>query len=308
MHLAKLNFKVNLCLEKILFKERKIIMKRKKVALLIVTIAMAFGMIGCTAEKQYNIGNGKEVEENAGNNYSKIYKVTQQKGKDNLKVTVTNPLKAKFNLTFGSTQEYEFIVFKSGKEVYRYSKDKAFGEMIVKKEIGANEKLEYNIDLNSTGLKTGEYSYEFYLVANELKDLPHKKGTLTIGKVKSNNPNDNQGIAYFPLKYEVKDLDSKKLVVEVKNQNEKPVKLTYTSGQKFDAKFYKEGKLIYTWSEDKKFTMAICEKTLMQAESEIYELGLDGIPLEKGNYDYEFYSTAKELTNTPHLKGKITIK
>lgn len=286
-------------------------MKIKNKAVLALALIMTLGFTGCASKELYN----KEVKESLEQRDKDkdkdlgVYKVTQQKGKNNLNITITNPLKEKVILTFPTTQEYEFIVFKGGKEVYKYSKDKAFGEMIVKVEVAAKGKLNYNIDLNSLGLKEGEYKYEFYLAAEELKDLPHKKGTLTIGRIKGNGkPTDNSGIAYFPLKYEVKNEEDKKLIVEVKNQNERPVKLSYSSGQKFDIKFYKDGKLVYTWSQDKLFIQATSEKTLIQGESEIYEVSLEELPLEKGAYSYEFYSTAKELEKTPYLKGKITIK
>lgn len=275
-------------------------MRMRKIAALMLAVSLSLGVVGCTSVNS-NISSGigdEQKDSDLG-----IYKVTQQKGKDNLKITIMNPLKTKVTLTFGSTQEYEFVLFKDGKEVYKYSKDKSFAKMIVKKEVESKGKLEYNIDLSSLGLKEGNYQYEFYLVANELTNLGHKEGTLTIGKKSSNG-----GIAYFPLKYELQSIDNEKLKVQVKNQNETPITLTYNSGQRFDIKFYKEGKLAYTWSQDKLFIQEVTEKTIIQGESEVYEVSLKDLPLEKGTYKYEFYSTAKELSKAPYLTGSLTIK
>jgi len=276
-------------------------MRMRRIAALMLALSLTLGVVGC-ASANSNISSG--IGDEQKDNELGIYKVIQQKGKDNLKITIMNPLKSKVTLTFESTQEYEFLLFKDGKEVYKYSKDKSFGKMIVKKEVEAKGKLEYNIDLSSLGLKEGNYQYEFYLVANELTNLAHKEGTLTIGKKSSNGT----GIAYFPLKYELQSLDSEKIKVQVKNQNERPITLTYSSGQRFDIKFYKAGKLVYTWSQDKLFIQEVTEKTIIQGESEVYEVNLSDLPLEKGSYEYEFYSTAKELNKTPYLKGSLTIK
>lgn len=276
-------------------------MRMRKIGALMLALSLAFGVVGCASA---NSNMGSSIKDEQTDIDLGIYKVTQQKGKDNLKITMMNPLKSKVTLTFGSTQEYEFLLFKDGVEVYKYSKDKSFAKMIVKKEVESKGKLEYNIDLSSLGLKEGNYQYEFYLVANELTNLARKEGTLTIGKKSSNGT----GIAYFPLKYELQSLDSDKLKVQVKNQNERPAILTYTSGQRFDIKFYKNGKLAYTWSQDKLFIQEVTEKTIIQGESEVYEVNLKELPLEKGTYEYEFYSTAKELSKAPYLTGSLTIK
>ena len=276
-------------------------MRMRRIAALMLGLSLTLGAVGCaSANSNISSSIGNEQKDNELG----IYKVTQQKGKDNLKIIIMNPLKSKVTLTFGSTQEYEFLLYKDGKEVYKYSKDKSFGKMIVKKEVEGKGKLEYNIDLSYLALKEGNYQYEFYLVANELTNLAHKEGTLTIGKKNSNGG----GIAYFPLKYEFQSSDSDKLKVQVKNQNERPITLTYSSGQRFDMKFYKDGKLVYTWSQDKLFIQKVTEKTIIQGESEVYEVNLSDVPLEKGNYEYEFYSTAKELNKTPYLKGSLIIK
>lgn len=280
-------------------------MKGRKICALIVTLFIAASVVGCSSIVPYGNGGKPGIENEEIKNNLNIYKVTFDKKANKLDVVVTNPLKTKVNLTFGSTQEYDFILYKDGKQVYKWSQDKAFGKMIVKREIGPKGSLKYSLDLSSLSLEEGQYKYEFYSVANELKDIPHKTGVINIGK---ENNNGNGGIAYYPLKYEVKNGNDDKLVIEVRNQNEKPITLTYTSGQMYDIKFYQNGKHVYTWSQDKNFIQMISEKTIIQGESEIYEVNLDELTLPKGEYQYEFYSVAKELSNVPVLKGKITIK
>lgn len=298
-------------------------MMKKKVGYLVLICVMAASLVGCTSKvinKDVNESD-KEIEENIENSKNNVYKVIQGDDEKSLNITAINPLKVKVALSFNTTQEYEFVLLKKGKEVYRFSKNMAFGEMMSTKVVEPKGSLEYNINLEALGLEKGTYDYEFYLVANELKTLPHKKGTLTIGKKDTDSKNveedkvknpsdsvsDNSEIAYFPLKYDIKVQDEKRLVVEVKNQNERPIDLNYTSGQKYDMKFYKEGRLVYTWSQDKCFTQVLSETKLIQGTSEVYEVDLTKLPLEKGSYEYEFYSVAKELSEAPHLKEKVTI-
>jgi len=276
-------------------------MKNKKLSVIIASMIIVTSLVGCSTVVSYKNENGLGLENATVKNGVNIYNVNQDKEGNKLNIIVSNPLNSKVKLTFGSTQEYDFILYnKEGKQIYKWSDDKAFGEMIVNKEIAAKGKLEYSIDLSDLKLKAGEYKYEFYLVANEMRNIPHKTGKLI--------KKDNSGIAYFPLKYEVKSTSGKELIVEVKNQTENPIKLTYTSGQKFDMKFYKDGKHVYTWSQDKNFIQMLSEKTLLQGESEIFNINLEELPLSKGVYDYEFYSVSKELSSVPTLKGKITIK
>lgn len=279
-------------------------MVKKKIGYLVLICVMVASLVGCTSKiiNKDVSKSDKEIEENIENSKYNVYKVIQGEDGKSLNIITINPLEVKVALSFNTTQEYEFVLLKKGKEVYRFSKNVAFGEMMSTKVVEPKGSLEYDINLEALGLEKGTYDYEFYLVANELKALPHKKGILTIGKkdtdsknveeYKVKNPNDsvsdNSGIAYFPLEYDIKVQDEKRLVVEVKNQNERTIDLNYTSGQKYDMEFYKEGKLIYTWSQDKCFIQVLSETKLIQGASEVYEVDFTKLPLEKGSYEYEF--------------------
>jgi len=116
------------------------------------------------------------------------------------------------------------------------------------------------------------------------------------------------GIAYFAPKYEIVSQTPDELVVEVKNQNTTVATYNYSSGQKFDLRLSQNGKVAYTWSADKLFIQATSVSTVKQAESEIYTVDLTDLPVEKGNYELEFWSVAKELKDVQPLKLNITIK
>lgn len=116
------------------------------------------------------------------------------------------------------------------------------------------------------------------------------------------------GIAYFAPKYEVVTQDDDRLVIEVKNQNTTVATYNYSSGQRYDLSFSCDGKLVYTWSSDKSFIQVTSQSKVKQAESEIYTVNLADLPLEKGTYEVQFWSEAKELKEVQPLKLNITIK
>ena len=124
-------------------------------------------------------------------------------------------------------------------------------------------------------------------------------------------PPDTQtpnGIAYFAPKYEVVSQTDDELIIEVKNQNTTVATYSYSSGQRYDLRLSQNGELLYTWSSDKSFLQATSESKVTQGESEIYTVDLTDLPTEKGTYELEFWSVAKELKNIEPLSLNITIK
>jgi len=116
------------------------------------------------------------------------------------------------------------------------------------------------------------------------------------------------GIAYFTPKYEVVSQTDQKLIIEVRNQNTTVATYNYSSGQRYDFRLSRNGEVVYTWSADKSFILVTSVSTVKQGESEVYTVNLTDLPVEKGTYQLEFYSVAKELTEVEHLKLNITIK
>lgn len=116
------------------------------------------------------------------------------------------------------------------------------------------------------------------------------------------------GIAYFAPKYELVSQARDKLVIEVKNQTTTVATYNYSSGQKFDMRLYRDGTVVYHWSSDKSFLQATSESRVIQGESETYEVDLTDFPVEKGPYELEFWSVAKELKDVNPLKLEIIIK
>ncbi|RSK28909.1 proteinase inhibitor [Bacillus sp. HMF5848] len=85
---------------------------------------------------------------------------------------------------------------------------------------------------------------------------------------------------------------------KVKNQTEQEQTLTFTSGQRFEYKLYKDGEHIYTYSMDKSFIQVMEEIKLKQGEEFLMEatvpdgngdLGAPSEGLEPGNYKIEFW-------------------
>lgn len=153
--------------------------------------------------------------------------------------------------------------------------------------VGASDKFNLNEKLG------------FGKVENEQKadyNLDNKKEDKNI---------ENDGANYAELKYEIVNQDENRMTIHVKNESDTDITLNYTSGQKFDIKFKKDGKDVYTWSSDKSFIQTLSEKIIKPEESEEYVIELGELTLEKGTYDFEFYSVAKELKDISSLKGSI---
>lgn len=93
------------------------------------------------------------------------------------------------------------------------------------------------------------------------------------------------------------------LEFRIKNQTEEPQTLYFTSGQKFDFVIKQDEKLIYRYSRDMNFTMAIEEKTLKQGEEVFYREVLP--PLSKGIYSISIWSSAKNQDIKAALEFKI---
>lgn len=82
---------------------------------------------------------------------------------------------------------------------------------------------------------------------------------------------------------------------EVKNQTEEEVTLEFTSSQRFDYSVKtKEGKEIFLFSSVASFLQALGEETVKQGEALTYEIDLNELELEKGEYVLSAWMTPKE--------------
>lgn len=142
---------------------------------------------------------------------------------------------------------------------------------------------------------------------NEKLGFGGVKNEQEVDKQKENKNLKNGNVDHAVLKYEITYKDENKMIIRVKNESDADITLNYTSGQKFDIKFMQDGKDVYTWSSDKSFMQMISENTIKPGEREEYVIELGELPLEKGTYDFEFYSVAKELKGIPSLKGSIDL-
>ncbi|WNF38668.1 BsuPI-related putative proteinase inhibitor [Bacillaceae bacterium IKA-2] len=90
--------------------------------------------------------------------------------------TLKNISEKDIDLTFSSTQEYEYqIKDDTGNVVYTYSMDKMFGQMMVEKTLTAGEEISINVDVDIfSSLEAGTYTLEIWSVALEAENLSSK--------------------------------------------------------------------------------------------------------------------------------------
>ncbi|CAN5631215.1 hypothetical protein BH23GEM3_BH23GEM3_17410 [soil metagenome] len=65
--------------------------------------------------------------------------------------------------------------------------------------------------------------------------------------------------------------DSARFILQVTNASERPVQLTFSSGQSFDFIVLREEREVWRWSNDQMFTQAIREETLAPGETRSYD-------------------------------------
>ncbi len=77
----------------------------------------------------------------------------------------------------------------------------------------------------------------------------------------------------FQIHAEMKeDADGLVMRLVLQNHTEQEMILQHTSGQKFDFKLLdREGEILYTWSADKSFTMALTQTVLAPQETLVFE-------------------------------------
>ncbi len=82
---------------------------------------------------------------------------------------------------------------------------------------------------------------------------------------------------------------------EVKNQTEKEVTLEFTTSQRYDYSVKtKDGKEVFLFSSGAAFLQALGEETVKQGESLLYEIDLNELNLEKGEYILTAWMTPKD--------------
>lgn len=138
-----------------------------------------------------------------------------------------------------------------------------------------------------------------------------KRTTITIlaimllcGCSSTTNTNKNQNqegkasretIAYFPVESTLK-LEGNKFIFTLKNQNDLPENLEFSSALEYDYKVMNEnGEVLKQRSKNMVFAERLKTVTLKQAQELVYEEEYDKVieGLPKGSYTIEFSSTAK---------------
>ncbi len=86
-----------------------------------------------------------------------------------------------------------------------------------------------------------------------------------------------------------------RLVFLVSNAASDPVALTFPTGQEFDFSVFRNGRRLWSWSQDKMFTQAIHEVTLTSGETRRYETTWETGPVTAG-----VYRVSAQLTSASH--------
>lgn len=99
-----------------------------------------------------------------------------QKIDGNYTFTLKNISVEAVDLSFSSTQEYEYHLYdEAGNHIYTYSMDKMFGEMFMEKTLSPNEEYTINVDVEVLStLESGTYQLKIWSVALESDGLDAK--------------------------------------------------------------------------------------------------------------------------------------
>ncbi|KYD11904.1 MAG: proteinase inhibitor [Geobacillus sp.] len=87
----------------------------------------------------------------------------------------------------------------------------------------------------------------------------------------------------------------------VKNQTDRVLTVTFTSGKKYDYILFRDGEKVKQFSEGKMFTQIYEERLLKQGESLVFQETFSHLP--KGKYKLEWWLEDK---NWPNAKAAIT--
>jgi hypothetical protein len=112
----------------------------------------------------------------------------------------------------------------------------------------------------------------------------------------SNNSQDKGGAGIVAGEVAASLTEESSLIFqyEVKNQTEEEVTLEFTSSQRYDYSVKtKNGKEVFLFSSVASFLQALGEENLKQGESLAYEIDLQELSLEKGEYILSVWMTPK---------------
>jgi ABC-type molybdate transport system substrate-binding protein len=117
------------------------------------------------------------------------------------------------------------------------------------------------------------------------------------GNQVSNNDEDKGGAGIVAGEMAAKMTEESPLIFqyEVKNQTEEEVTLEFTSSQRYDYSVKtKDGKEVFLFSSVASFLQALGEETVKQGESLTYDISLQELNLDKGDYILTVWMTPKD--------------
>lgn len=97
-----------------------------------------------------------------------------------LDINILNQTHEKITLEFSSSQKYDIIIKdQKGKIVYDWAENKMFTQAFERKEIKDDSSLEFEVELDLSGLESGDYFIEVSIVA-ENYEIKSKNKKITI--------------------------------------------------------------------------------------------------------------------------------
>lgn len=147
-----------------------------------VTLA-AMLMAACGTANQVDNNNGNGGTEQPGSEtpaddqkdiaYEEVLSPSIELKDGKYLFTLTNTSDENVDLSFSSTQEYEYMIYdKDGNHLYTYSMDKMFGEMFVEKTLAPGEEYVMEVDVAYfSNLEKGTYKLEIWSSALESDQL-----------------------------------------------------------------------------------------------------------------------------------------
>lgn len=105
-------------------------------------------------------------------------------------------------------------------------------------------------------------------------------------------PSEGNGIVAGQMELNVLSFEEDKVIIELKNQMERPQVMEFTSGQQYDMWIRDEnGKEVFHWGEGKMFTQAMKTETIEPGGSKAFTVALP--KLDPGTYKIRFKVTSK---------------
>ncbi|MEJ6951989.1 BsuPI-related putative proteinase inhibitor [Natronospora cellulosivora (SeqCode)] len=197
-------------------------------------------------------------------------------------------------LTFNTSQRYDLYLEKEGSEVWRYSDDKTFLDVIEDVYIEPGETLEYSriIDYD---FEPGIYKISAEISSYTLIELNNVEFEF---ESENSDPESLQvRLSIFEPALEDYPVDDLNCVIGIYNPSEEDIELMFNTSQHYELYLEKEGQIVWRFSDDKGFTDAVEYLTIESKGRVFYQVDID--------YEFEAgeYKLLGEITSNPPIES-----